>query len=371
MPSVTHFFKTYFPYTSGGMEESVRQCGAYAAARGFDVTVVSVGPVDETVTSSDGITTRFHKKSADFLSNPVSASFAGRFSDLCRNTDLLHFHFPWPTAELLALARPLKKPALVTFQCDIHRAPFLKTLYLPFVRRFLNRMDKICVSSRALFKTTAYLAPFRHKIHQIPLFMNEHRFEGLAPPDHRLVERVETLGPFALFTGVLRWYKGLDVLLDAARQITGHVVIVGNGPLYDHLARRIQNESLDRIHLLGFQPDRNLQWLIRQCRMVVLPSVTPAEAFGQILLEGLYFGKPLVSTNLGTGTSFVNRHKVTGLVVQPGCSRSLALAVNTLLENDCLAARFSRNTRRHYDIQFNPGVQGKKYMDLYHTLLRS
>jgi rhamnosyl/mannosyltransferase len=371
MPRVTHFFKTYFPHTSGGMEEAVRQCGAYAAARGFEVTVASVGPVNETVVFQDGITARFHKKTAAFLSNPVSAAFAGRFFELCRNTDLLHFHFPWPTAELLAQARPLKKPALVTFQCDIHRAPFLKTLYLPFIRRFLDRMDKICVSSSALFKTTPYLAPLRHKIHQIPLFMNEQRFQGLAPPDQPLQEQIGPLGPFALFTGVLRWYKGLDVLLDAARQIDGHVVIVGTGPLFDHLARRIENESMNRVHLLGFQPDRNLLWLIRQCRMIVLPSITPAEAFGQILLEGLYFGKPLISTELGTGTSFVNRHKNTGLVVQPGCSGSLARAINTLLENDRLTAWFSQNARRHYETHFSPQIQGKKYLDIYQTLLRA
>lgn len=371
MPRVTHFFKTYFPHTSGGMEEAIRQYGSYAAAAGFEVTVAGVGPVDETVVFPDGITARFHKKNADFFSNPVSLSFARRFSTLCRNSDLLHFHFPWPTAELLALARPLKKPALVTFQCDIHRTLFLKAMYLPFVRRFLNRMDKICVSSRGLYKTTPYLAPFRSKIHQIPLFMNEQRFKGLMPPDDWLVERVENIRPFALFVGVLRWYKGLDVLLDAAGHTVGDVVIVGTGPLYHHVTSRIQKERLTRVHFLGFQPDRNLAWLIQQCRMIVLPSISPAEAFGQILLEGLYFEKPLVSTRLGTGTTRVNRHGVTGLVVPPGCSRSLALAMNTLFKDDQLTARFSQNTRRHYDTCFSPAIQGKRYLDLYHTLLQT
>jgi rhamnosyl/mannosyltransferase len=201
--------------------------------------------------------------------------------------------------------------------------------------------------------------------------MNEYRFKGLAPPDHSLVESMERIGPFALFAGVLRWYKGLDVLLDAAKQVDAAIVIVGDGPMYDHVAARIQNEGLSKVHMLGFQPDRNLAWLMRQCRMIVLPSISPAEAFGQILLEGLYFEKPLISTRLGTGTSCVNRHGVTGLVVSPGCARSLALAMNALFTDDHLAVRFSRNTRRHYDFGFSPRVQGTRYLDIYHALLQT
>ncbi|MDZ7664827.1 MAG: glycosyltransferase [Desulfotignum sp.] len=163
MPRVTHIFKTYFPRTGGGVEQAVRQCGAYAAAHGFDVQVASVGPIDETISTSDGIVARFYRQTADFLSNPVSMSFAGNFSTICENTDLLHFHFPWPTAELLALARPLKKPALVTFHCDIHRALPVKRMYLPFVRRFLQKMGYICVTSRALYDTTPYLHRFQPK----------------------------------------------------------------------------------------------------------------------------------------------------------------------------------------------------------------
>jgi rhamnosyl/mannosyltransferase len=371
MPTVTHVFKTYFPRTGGGLEEAVRQCGTYAAAKGFDVKVVCVGPADEQVMTPDGITARFYRQTLDFFSNPFSVSFARDFSNICRNTDLLHFHFPWPTAEMLTLAHTGKTKALVTFHCDIHRALFLKKLYLPFIRRFLQQMDQICVTSWALYDSTPYLRPFRRKITQIPLFMNEQRFQGLAPADGRMVERIRGLGPFALFVGVLRWYKGLDVLLDAAWKITGHVVIVGTGPLYDHLAARIERENLTHVHLLGFQEDKNLKWLIRQCRMIVLPSITPAEAFGQILLEGLYFKKPLISTKLGTGTTRVNRHRHTGLVVRPGCRRSLALAVNALFEDRDLAARFSRNSRYHYDTHFTPRVQGEKYMDIYRTLLQS
>jgi O-antigen biosynthesis alpha-1,3-mannosyltransferase len=368
MPRVTHVFKTYFPETSGGLEEAIRQCGGYAAAKGFTVKVVSTGSADYTVRSQDGICARFYRKTWDVFSNPFSLSFARAYADICKNTDLLHFHFPWPTAEMLALVHSVKTPSLVTFHCDIHRMLLLKTLYLPFVWRFLRKMDRICVTSRALFHNTPYLAPFAHKVREIPLFMNEQRFAGLGSGDPALAASAGGK-PFALFVGVLRWYKGLDILLDAAKITRGDIRIAGTGPLFDKLSARIRNENLTNVHLMGFQSDANLAWLIQNARMVVLPSITAAEAFGQVLLEGLYFQKPLVSTSLGTGTSVVNRHGYTGIVVQPGCSRSLALAMHTLFCDNALCARFSRNAQHHYAAHFAPALQGQKYLSIYRSLL--
>ena len=371
MPRVTHVFKTYFPHTSGGLEEAVRQCGTYAASRGYDVHVVSVGPSSTPAMDMDGLAVRFFKKDADFFSNPFSFSLAREFSDICRHTDLLHFHFPWPTAEILALVSRIQTPSLVTFHCDIHRHRVLRQLYLPLVRRFLKRMDRICVTSHALLGQTPYLRPFRHKIHQIPLFMNEQRFAGLGSPNDRVIRFLVQKMPYALFVGVLRWYKGLDILLDAARHTAGSVVIVGIGPLQDHLARRVRQQNISNVHLLGFQNDATLAWLLRHAGMIVLPSISPAEAFGQILLEGLFFGRPLISTELGTGTSQVNRHAYTGLVVRSGCSRSLAAAMNTLFTEPALAERFGRNARRHYIRHFTPRRQGEKYLAIYRDMLRS
>jgi rhamnosyl/mannosyltransferase len=120
---------------------------------------------------------------------------------------------------------------------------------------------------------------------------------------------------------------------------------------------------------MGFQSDANLKFLIENCGLVVLPSTAPAEAFGQILLEGLYFSKPLVSTELGTGTSIVNRHNHTGFVVPPGCPVALARAMNKILTDDPCAQRFSTNAFHHYLDNFTAKAQGDKYLRIYRSLL--
>lgn len=369
MAKITHIFKTYFPETAGGLEEAIRQCGTVAVAHDFEVEVVSVGPAEYVRRTSDGITVKFYKKTLDYLSNPFSLSFARSFKRICRDTDILHFHFPWPTAELLAISGHVRRPSIVTFHCDIHKAKPLKPFYQYFIRRYLSKMDKICVTSRFLAQSAPCLAPFKDRIEEIPLFLNTSRFNELSEPDPKIRDLAARLDKYALFAGVLRWYKGLDVLLDASKRIVRDIVIVGKGDRYAHLKSRIASEHLDNVHLIGFQSDANLKHLIENSRMVVLPSISGAEAFGQILLEGLYFSKPLVSTELGTGTSIVNRNNRTGFVVRPGSAAALAGAMNLIFENDDLFKRFSFNAFSHYLECFTADVQGKKYIRIYNALL--
>ena len=365
---ITHIFKTYFPETNGGLEEAIRQCATHALKNGFNVEVVSVGAKTCTITTPDGIKTKFYKKSIDVFSNPFSFSFALSFKKICNNTDILHFHFPWPTAELMALFHNIKKPALVTFHCDIHKLEPLKKLYLPFIKQYLKKIDTICISSRSLFNTIEYLHEFRYKTEVVSYWINKIRFSNLPDPEPEIIELTKKKN-YALFAGVLRWYKGLDILLDASKKFDGNIIIVGKGPLYNKLQSRIKNENLNNVHLTGFQPDSNLKLLIEKSRFIVLPSTTPAEAFGQILLEGLYFSKPLISTELGTGTSIVNKHNYTGLVVQPGCSASLSKAMNRILKEQNLYESFSKNAFQHYLNNFTTSIQGDKYIQIYRRLL--
>jgi rhamnosyl/mannosyltransferase len=367
---ITHIFKTYFPETSGGVEEAIRQYSTIARQNGFDVDIISVAPITYTLSSADGSVVKFFKKNLDLVSNPFSFSLALSFNRIIKNTDILHFHFPWPTAELLVLSHYIRKPCLVTFHCDIHKIKSLKKMYLPFIRQYLRKMDKICISSRRLLLSTPYLEQFSEKIEEIPYFLNENRFSNLPGPDSEIIDFVQKKKRFVLFVGVLRWYKGLDILLDASGQIDAEIVIVGKGDMYDKLASRIHEEKLRNVHLIGFQSDNNLKYLIESSKMIVLPSTNPAEAFGQILLEGLYFSKPLISTEIGTATSVVNKHNHTGFVVQPGCSVSLARAANTIIKNDALYEQLSKNALHHYLTNFKTSVQGEKYIRIYNALLQ-
>jgi rhamnosyl/mannosyltransferase len=93
---------------------------------------------------------------------------------------------------------------------------------------------------------------------------------------------------------------------------------------------------------LGHVPDEDLPAYYRAADVFVLPSSERSEAFGLVLVEALASGLPVISTELGTGTSYVNRHGESGLVVPPRDPGALSEAANVLLADHSLRARLAR-----------------------------
>ena len=71
--------------------------------------------------------------------------------------------------------------------------------------------------------------------------------------------------------------------------------------------------------------------MLSQCDLVVVPSTTAAEAFGMVIVESFSYGKPVVTTTLQTGVSFLARDGLCGAVTTPGSASELTQAINHLL----------------------------------------
>ena len=134
------------------------------------------------------------------------------------------------------------------------------------------------------------------------------RSAGVLPiwkrPSQRAGEiRREANQPIVLFVGRLVPYKGVDVLLEALKGLDAVALIVGEGPLRARLEEQARELGVCRVSVrfLGAVDDDELAALYRACNIFVLPSVTRQEAFGVVQLEAMAAGKPVVSTDLGTG----------------------------------------------------------------------
>jgi rhamnosyl/mannosyltransferase len=369
MPRITHFFKTFFPDTQGGLEEAIRQIGKSSLNHGYDVRVVTQSNTPQKK-YIDGIEVLSYKKIFGSNSAPFSYNLIKYFRSLIKETDIVQLHFPSTQEEIIMALTKINKPLIITFHCDIFKWPFLRRLYLPFAKRVLKKADYIIPTSENLINSTKLINRFKNKSKVINLWLDETRFDNLKEPEEEFKRKVESFGNFALFVGVLRWYKGLHILIEAAKTIKDNVVIVGKGPLFDKLKAKVDKENIKNIYLLGFQNDNKVKYLLQKCRFFVLPSISPAEAFGQVLLEASYLSKPMISTQLGTGTSYVNKDNETGYVVEPDNVEQLRDMMNILFTDDDKVRKFGENAYHRYKENFVEKVQGLKYINLYNSLLR-
>ena len=170
----------------------------------------------------------------------------------------------------------------------------------------------------------------------------------------------QRFGPkFFLFVGVLRYYKGLHILLDAAKCTNYPIVIVGTGPIEIELKKQAEETGLSNIHFLGFLSDEDKIALLTLCYAVVFPSHLRSEAFGISLLEGAMYGKPMISSEIGTGTSYINIHNQTGLVVPPSDPQAFRAAMRTLWDNPELAEQMGQQAERRYEQLFTAERMGQ------------
>jgi len=255
----------------------------------------------------------------------------------------------------------------MTYHSDIVRQRWLGRAYAPLMRRMLRSMSAIVATSPAYAKTSPVLANVenRDRVRIIPLGIEELSYSYL--DEDIIFQRLglESGEPYFLFIGVLRYYKGLHTLVRAAASIRARVVIAGSGPEFNALDVLVQQLGLKNVIFAGQISDSEKIALLRRCRAFVLPSHLRSEAYGMVLVEASMFGKPMISCEIGTGTSFVNKDGETGLVVPPESPQALAQAMNTLLIDEAAAQQFGRASRQRYETLFSGKALGKAYAHLY------
>ncbi len=234
--------------------------------------------------------------------------------------------------------------------------------------RFLHSVDRIVAASPNYFSTSDVLRQYREKTRVITYGLDKDGYPK--PATQRLEHWREKLGPrFFLFVGVMRYYKGLHILLDALQGTDYPVVIVGAGPLQAELYAQAAALGLRNVHFLGRVDDEDKVALLQLSYAMVFPSHLRSEAFGISLLEGAMYGKPMISSEIGTGTSYINIHGETGLVVPPSQPAAFRQAMRWLWEHPQQAEEMGRNAEARYRQLFTAEEMGRRWSELYRELL--
>lgn len=362
---VLHAYRTYFPDTQGGAEELIRQICQNVAPHGVEsrIYALSPRPAPHPLQRPEGRLYQV-KRTFEVASCGVGLGGLRAFRRLARWADVLHLHFPWPWGDVLALAAGEDRPLVVTYHSDIVRQRLLGKLYAPLGRRLLARAARVVATSPQYAARSAVLRALGERVVVIPAGLDP---AHLPRPDPAQVATLrERYGdPFFFFVGVFRYYKGLTWLVRAAAELPASVVIAGAGPDEAALRAEAARLGLDNVHFPGAIDDADKMAHLAACRAFVLPSHLPAESFGMALLEAAHCGKPLVTCEIGTGTSFVNVHGETGLVVPPADPTALAAALRRLADDPELARRLGENARRRFAELFSGAALGRHYAELY------
>jgi glycosyltransferase involved in cell wall biosynthesis len=262
--------------------------------------------------------------------------------------DVVHVQWlPRPEHDLRWLRRVAdERPVVLTAHDVLPR----RTQALRVWPDVLETAERVVVHSHRAVEQLVELGLGRERIARIPHPV----FEGeeLPPPSGRTL----------LFFGLIRDYKGLDVLLDALPRIRDARLIVAGDPLDP-----VEPVDMDgRVEWrLGFRPQAEVRDLMEQAAAVVLPY-RRLDSSG-VLATAIGYRRPVVVTDVGSLGEIVREFRA-GEVVPPGDAEALAQATARLLQPKRLAAAYDGAQRAAAELTW--AASGAAHDRLYREVRR-
>ena len=308
-----------------------------------------------------------------FLSMPVSISFVLKFIKLHKNYDILHFHYPFPLGEICYILFGSKKvKSIVWWHSDIVRQKFLLFFISPFTRMFLKKVDKIIVATEGHLKHSKYLKDFKDKIEIVPFYVNIEDYKIKSDNQKKLLINLQNGYKDKiklLFVGRLVKYKGIEILLEAVKDIEGIILfIIGEGNLKYKIEQFIETKNLyDKVKLIKHLSFDELVVYYNFSDIFVLPSIYPNEAFGLVQLEAMACGKPVINTNLPSGVPFVSIDNKTGLTAEPNNAIDLKEKIIKLVNDKDLREKLGKNALVRVKNHFSKKIFINKLKKIYNN----
>lgn len=254
--------------------------------------------------------------------------------------DVVHAHLP--NAHMLAAlaARMTGKPIVTT----IHGR--LLTMNDFEVHRCTgSRIHAVC---RQTYYQALGLGVDSDRICYIPNGVDTNAFRPFAERPSTLRDEfgIDAKAPLVGLVGRLSWEKGPDLFLRVAsiahRGVPdAHFVLIGDGPMRDELARRIDEEQLHaHVHLAGLRSDLPRLY----AELDLLASTSRSEAMPLALMEGMACGVPIVATRVG-GVPDLVVHESTGFLAGFCDCQAAADAMVDLLASPAKRRRMSEASR--------------------------
>src|SRR5437773_2858096 len=277
------------------------------------------------------------------------------FADFFTRKDVHHFHVHFAN-RAAHTALFLKEISGIPFSVTAHGQDFMKDLGNDDLLR------EICAAAEFVAAETDYSRELlcqrcpdsAAKIYRI---YNGIDLEHFSPPASATMNRVARV----ISVGRLVAFKGFEHLIDACAELARRGLdftceIIGDGPLRDALQKKIDMLNLSsRVNLLGSLSQEVVLEKLRSADIFALPSVTDrqgaSDVFPTVIIEAMAAARPVVSTRLaGIPESVIPGE--TGLLVSPGDTSVLSQALEQLIRDPELRARYGGAGRARIEQHF-------------------
>jgi glycosyltransferase involved in cell wall biosynthesis len=350
---IIHVTHSFFPYSYGGRERMVLEWSKCVSKRN-DVTIL---------TSSDRLLKLEVKKFGkinvyylpSFTINLVSSIYRippfvlffllERDFDICHAHDFHHF-----TTLLSTLACRIKGKPIVLSYHGIYKSNGIlsiltKVYEVLFLKFIINSVRYVIVPSE--FSKNEIINEFKipkEKIIKIPNFIS---FENLKTridfkKKYNLNNYILAVGRFSKEKGFEYLLKSFKLVLEKRKDIK--LVVIGGKRDYIRVIEKFANSLgiLDNILILSNVSDEEVYSAFKYAELVVIPSIY--EPFGIVVLEAMYFGKPIVAFKVG-GLKEIVKNKVNGTLVRERNIEELANAIIKILSDVKMREKISRNNK--------------------------
>ncbi len=240
--------------------------------------------------------------------------------------------------------------------------PTLKKIYAHMyvlTNKFLLRnVDLFLTPSRSLAKTI----PKNFKQSRITAF-------GIKTMNYSPLKNYSNL----LFIGRLEKEKGVDVLLDAMKSIVNYdpnvnLNIIGSGGEYKNIKSLIKKLNLNKnVKLLGYLERDKIAHFLKVSTLLIIPSVYE-EPFGIVGIEALSVGRPVVGSNIGGISEWLNSS--CGVLVKPNDPKLLAEVILKQLSNKKRLDDLSKKAHQE-SIKYSMKSHSIKISSLYEEVIRN
>lgn len=367
---VLHLYKDAYPESMGGVAKFTNNLCKAGNLLGIENTVLAFSKNYKSgyQIKIDNYKVIFIPEHFSIFSTSFSIGAFKKFKELVHRSDIVHYHFPYPFSDILNIFCGVRKPTILTYHSDIVRQKKFMFLYRFLMNSFLKSVDHIVATSPNYLSSSKVLRRYSKKVSVIPIGLSQKDYPEI---NNKIYCHYKRILPkrFFLFIGYFRYYKGLHIAFNAVKNTKINLVLAGDGEIKKNLLNKIKKENIQNITILDKVSEQEKVSLLNLCTGFIFPSHLRSEAFGIALLEAALFGKPMISCEIGTGTSYVNKDKITGLVVKPNSPIELRNAMQYLLDNEKVSENMGKQAMGRAKEMFNLKDSAIKYLKVYENLI--